>query len=324
MTTICKICGSTAEHRTYAPKEMMLGIRDEHQYFECADCGCLQIDTIPDNIADYYPKDYYSYAAKPPQNAWKQKLIHARNIYAVTGKSIVGKLAHILFPEAKLSTLRHLQLAQDAKIMDVGCGAGNLLQTLKSINFDNLLGIDPYNDADIEYDSGLVIKKQLLEELAEQNEQHGHWNVIMFHHSFEHIADQHGTLEHVHQLLQDNGTCLIRIPTVSSYAWQHYQLDWVQLDAPRHLFLHSVNSMKQLAEQHGFQVEHVAYDSNALQFWGSEQYQQDIPLNDPRSYAESPEDSPFTDKQIQQFEHRAKELNAHQQGDQAAFYLRKV
>lgn len=303
---------------------MMLGIGDEHQYFECTDCGCLQIDTIPDNIADYYPKDYYSYTTKPIQTNWKQTLIHARNVYSVTGKSIMGKLAHILFPETKLSTLRYLQLANDAYIMDVGCGAGNLLQTLKSIGYHNLLGIDPYNDEHIQYESGLVIKKQLLEALAEQHEQHQHWDLIMFHHSFEHIADQHGTLESIHQLLKPNGCCLIRIPTVSSYAWQHYQLDWVQLDAPRHFFLHSVNSMKQLAEQHGFHIEQVAYDSNALQFWGSEQYQQGIALNDARSYAESPENSLFTTKQIKQFEHRAKELNAHQQGDQAAFYLRKA
>jgi len=36
------------------------------------------------------------------------------------------------------------------------------------------------------------------------------------------------------------GWCVIRIPTVSSFAWEHYREQWVQLDAPRHFFLHKV------------------------------------------------------------------------------------
>ena len=50
----CRICGSNGAHRHYVAKEMMLGLRDEHRYFQCADCDCLQIEQIPANIADYY------------------------------------------------------------------------------------------------------------------------------------------------------------------------------------------------------------------------------------------------------------------------------
>ncbi|MFN3786659.1 MAG: class I SAM-dependent methyltransferase, partial [Thiothrix sp.] len=57
----CRICGSTGEHRVYLAKEMMLGRRDEHRYFQCSACECLQIERIPENLAQYYPEDYYSY-----------------------------------------------------------------------------------------------------------------------------------------------------------------------------------------------------------------------------------------------------------------------
>ena len=46
-------------------------------------------------------------------------------------------------------------------------------------------------------------------------------------------------------------------------------------------------------------------------------------LRDSRSWAENPDSAVFTSAQIKEFEKRAQDLNAHNQGDQAAFYLRK-
>ncbi len=315
----CRICGNSHDNRQYKAKEMMLGLGDEHLYFECSNCGCLQIADLPDNLADYYPDNYYSYKKNSHANPIKRWLTKLRDGYAVMGEhGLLGRLIHLASPEPKLSTLKPLKLKKSSKIMDVGCGAGNLLFSLKEIGFQHLLGIDPFNEADIHYENGLSIEKKSIQEAT------GKWDLIMFHHSFEHVFDQAEVLQKVHQLLDDNGQCLIRIPTVSSYAWMHYGLNWVQLDAPRHLFLHSVESMRQLAEKNGFALQQVIYDSNALQFWGSEQYQQNIPLRDKRSYAEGIKHSIFTKKDIKNFEKRAKELNAHEQGDQAAFYLRKI
>lgn len=314
----CRICGSEGEHSIYVVKEMMLGLKDEHRYFQCRDCGCLQIESIPENLAAYYPSNYYSYSAPNSTNALKHQLLKQRDYYAVTGKSLLGHVLSLVAPNSKLNTLRPIQLNQDSRILDVGCGAGLLLNSLREAGFNQLLGLDPFNRDAIHYPNGLSIEKHDI--FSET----GQWDLIMFHHSFEHLVEQQRTLEQAHKLLDKNGTVLLRIPTVSSYAWQHYGVNWAQLDAPRHLFLHSGDSVKKLAEQTGFTVTKIQYDSNALQFWGSEQYEQDIALRSDRSWAENPANSPFTAAQIKQFEHRARELNALNKGDQAAFYLRKA
>ena len=314
----CRICGSDQEHPRYTVKEMMLGLRDQHQYFQCVECACLQIETIPDNLAAYYPSNYYSYVAPAHTNGLKQKLTEARDYYAVTGKSLLGHLLSLVSPNPKLRTLRPLALTTESRVLDVGCGAGLLLNSMHAAGFKNLLGIDPFNTETLRYPNGLVIEKRDI------FAQTGEWDLIMFHHSFEHLVEQHQTLEQARKLLAPHGTILLRVPTVSSYAWQHYGVNWSQLDAPRHLFLHSIDSIKKLAEQTGFTVQKVKYDSNAFQFWGSEQYEQDIPLRSERSWAENPSNSPFSANQIRQYEHRARELNALNKGDQAAFYLRKV
>jgi SAM-dependent methyltransferase len=145
----------------------------------------------------------------------------------------------------------------------------------------------------------------------------------MFHHSLEHIPDPERILKIAYDLLKPGGYCIIRIPTVSSYAWKNYGMKWVQLDAPRHFYLHSIKSIEILSRRTNFKLSNIIYDSTAFQFWGSEQYLQNITLTDPHSYLMNPKNSLFSKKDILEFSKRAKELNAAKLGDQAVFYLKK-
>ena len=42
---------------------MMFGTRERFAYFECSACGCLQIETVPADMARHYPDNYYSFSA---------------------------------------------------------------------------------------------------------------------------------------------------------------------------------------------------------------------------------------------------------------------
>ena len=112
-------------------------------------------------------------------------------------------------------------------------------------------------------------------------------------------------------------------PVIDSWAWENYGVNWVQIDAPRHFFVHSRKSIKLLAEKVGLTVKKIIYDSTELQFWGSEQYKGDIPLEVENSYSINPSKSIFSKKKIKMFEKKAKKLNSKGRGDQAIFYLGK-
>jgi 2-polyprenyl-3-methyl-5-hydroxy-6-metoxy-1,4-benzoquinol methylase len=299
----------------------MLGIRDIHEYFQCGKCECLQLTEIPEDIEKYYPRDYYSYTQVEFPKGFKKYLTTKRDHYAATGRGILGRWLSSRHPQKKLESLRPANVNRKTRILDVGCGAGHLLYSLQEAGFKNLLGIDPFNDGNIKYGNGLQIQKKSIIELADEGNQE--WDVIMFNHSFEHIEEQRETMLAIAKLLPLDGMCIIRVPTVSSWAWHHYDTDWVQLDAPRHLFLHSEKSMYTLAEFAYLKLENIVCDSFALQFWGSEQYAHDIPLQDERSYAVNPANSMFSEKDIKEFEKRAEELNKQHEGDQVAFYLRR-
>jgi hypothetical protein len=79
--------------------------------------------------------------------------------------------------------------------------------------------------------------------------------------------------------------------------------------------------MRLLAEQHGFTIKKIDYNSWGMQFWGSEQYKMDVPLIHEKSYPVNNNSGLFTPLQIDAWEKEAKELNEKNRGAQASFYL---
>lgn len=313
----CRICGEENSHREYVVREMMFGLREAFHYFQCGKCECLQIVEIPTDLSRYYPANYYAYQPTRSGGLLRRWMTRQRDRFAVFGQGVFGRFLHARFPNIPLMSLGPVRLTRQARILDVGCGNGDLLACLRSLGFEHLLGVEPWLAEPVRTSNGVQIVKKTLQEVD------GDWDLIMFHHSFEHVTDPVGTLQHVSRLLKPNGHCLIRMPTVSSYAWEHYRTDWVQLDAPRHLHVHSKASIGIAAASAGLTVERIVYDSTSFQFWGSEQYRKGIPLRSERSYAENPEQSLFSTGEIRSFAKRAAKLNAMDAGDQAAFYLRK-
>lgn len=313
---ICRICGNQESNDRYTVREMMLGLRETFHYFQCRDCGCLQISEIPNDIQKYYPDEYHSFESVTKANFIKNYLRNKRNRYAVFEDSVVGKYLYKRNPEPAIRSLGNIDITKNSRILDVGCGSGKLLHSLKEMGFQNLQGVDPFNEEDI-IETNLKILKKTIHEVE------GEWDLVMMHHSFEHVPDPFDVLQSIASLLKPSGTCLIRIPVVESYAWENFKENWVQLDAPRHYYLHSPASLNLLTEKAGLAIKNTIYDSTSFQFWGSIQYEHDIPLNDERSYINNPEDSLFSKKDMEEFSQQADILNRAGKGDQAVFVLEK-
>ena len=294
----------------------MFGWREKFTYLECAFCGCLQIVKVPSDLEKYYGESYYSVAPTNMKRSLFYSLMKSTRTQAfLEGKGFFGGLLLDKFGPPGLPTwVKHAAVRQDHSILEVGCGSGALLVSLKSEGFKNLTGLDPFIKSEINYGQGLKIHK------ARICEHRGEYDFIILEHAFEHIPDPYSTLRDLSGLLSPKGTLIISIP-LAGYAWSHYGVDWVQLDAPRHLYLHTEKSFRMVAKN--LTVFDVVFDSGAVQFWGSEQYAKDIPLLDERSYRVDPDASIFSLEAISDFHRKAVELNEKRLGDQATFYLRK-
>ncbi len=313
MSETCRICGGAPKAR-HTAREMMYGSRETFAYFECATCGCLQIADIPADLARHYPADYYSLdGGLPKKPSWKRRLAAAW-AYSRDG-GLLGWACHKLKPNAEMRLLGELGIARDDAILDVGCGKGARVARLRQLGF-RAEGIDPHLDADVSLDGAVIARRATLDAVA------GPYRLVMFHHSFEHLPDPHAAMDAARRLVDEDGRVLIRVPTCSSQAWETYGTDWVQLDAPRHLFLFSRDSLRRLADAHGFRIERIEDDSDGFQFWGSEMYRRDVPMNSPQAH--SKKKPMFTAAELDGWAEQARTLNAAGRGDQLAAVLAPV
>ncbi len=313
----CRVCRAKFDGNAFVAREMMLGTRHPFEYWECGTCGSVQILDVPDNLGDYYPAEYFSF--KPHHRMGRSRLrkfVDSRRVrHALGAKNWVGSIAdRYLKPLDYLEWCSFAKVGPDARVLDVGCGAGKLPLRMKLGGFRECTGIDPRIDAEIEYAVGVRIYKEDITDFAARGA--GEFDLIMFHHSLEHLPAPHASLGAARQLLAPGGKLIIRIPVAGTYAWRRYGEHWVQLDPPRHLWLPTIDGMARLAVDTGFNLARARFDSTPLQFTGSELYQRNIPLNAPKK-----EKNIFDADAMRRYKDAARRLNEEQDGDQALFVL---
>jgi|WetSurMetagenome_2_1015567.scaffolds.fasta_scaffold81483_2 SAM-dependent methyltransferase len=310
----CAICGNETGNSIHTAHEMMFGLDGSFDYMECRACGCLRLLNVPADLHRYYPENYYSLSGK---NSLAISMKCHWMSYSVFGKNPIGWFFSLIFGKHHLSSwMKESGMTLESAVLDLGCGGGNLLAMMKRVGFKNLHGADPFLEKNHTRD-GVPLDKTEIVAIE------GKFDIIMLHHSFEHMANPLAVLSKIKTLLNDGGKILLRIPIVDSYAWRTYGVNWLHLDAPRHLFLYTRKGIGLLAEKAGLRVASVRCDSQAAQFWGSEQYRMGIRHRGKNSFATNPLKSPFSPLEILKFRAQAQALNAKGEGDQACFILGK-
>ncbi len=316
MTNTCRICGKAGEHTIRELREKMFGLGDTFTYFQCRDCGCLQIVSPPTDWSRYYPSTYYSFMANAvPQTGLRSLVAGWRDRVFATGHQ-----RWLSWLDEPKSCLQHLlalgrvPLNRRMRILDVGCGRGQLLSVLHRAGFSHLTGVDPFLAGDYETIPGLWIRRQPVESVS------GSFDLIMLHHVLEHVEGQLETLVSCRKRLAVGGKILARIPTIDCAVSECYRDNAVQLDPPRHLYLHSRDSFDLVVRQAGLKTEFRWCDSTEFQFWASELYKMGLPLTDGAGQPADPARH-FTAEQMKGFAQEATRLNAEDRGDQVAAIL---
>ena len=90
----CKICGNSVGNTLYTVREMMFGTREEFEYLECAQCGCVQLWNVPADLSPYYPPDYYSFEAGSAEQfgLLRDFVRKQKHSYCLQGKNPLGKM----------------------------------------------------------------------------------------------------------------------------------------------------------------------------------------------------------------------------------------
>jgi len=305
MTNQCKICANSLGNQEFVVREMLLGTRENFNYFRCSSCGCLQITEIPEDLSRFYPNEnYYSFQQGEHRTFGKKlKSLFYKCAFNRCGDFLLRKRLWLRLLN------RENAIKKTSSILDVGCGVGNLLQEMSTWGFKNLTGIDPFLEKDILYSSGVKVLKQNV-----FNHAGGPYDLITLHHSFEHMENPHLVFKRLNEMLKPNGFLVMRIPVSDGFAWRKYGTNWSAIQAPLHFFLYTTKSMTILSKKAGFVLKHIAHESTEVQFLESEKYRRDI---------SSSEHLDFSSKYVRAYKKQARRLNRIMDGDMACFLFFK-
>jgi len=321
----CRLCGEAGRFARYQLREMLFGTRESFEYVRCPVCGVLQIVTIPVDLARHYPPDYYGPAALVPEAPRSGRLRsmarRGRDHAALFGRSALERnvAARLRGPREDgwvRSFVRRTELQSFRDpILDVGCGRmPGALASLQAVGFRNLRGIDPFLEEDGVW-RGIPLARSSIHECV------GDYQLVMMHHSFEHMPDPVEVMASARRLLRPNGAVLLRTPVMGTWFWDHYGAHWWELDAPRHLFVHSVESLRRCADAAGLELFDVVWDSSFEEMIASEQIARDVAWREPASWSVTPP-AGFSDGTIESYRDWVAALNGSGNAGRAGFYFR--
>jgi len=305
----------------------MFGTGEVFGYAECGDCGTLFIEEIPPDLTPYYETEsYYSFedpmtrlgrpgVAPAVSLVGRAALFGPHRLVSYAAARVPGSEVRTLVSILEAVRLTGLERGKETRVLDVGAGSGILVFALSRAGLGHVVGIDPFTEADRTLPGGAQLLRRDLGEMT------GEFDLVMLHHSLEHVPDPRETLTLATRLLAPGGHILVRMPTVSSEAFETYGSSWIGCDAPRHITVFSREGMVALCEELGLRIEHVVDDSNESQFWASEQYVAGVPLASESSHFVNPGKSMFSRGQIRTWRRRAASLNRASRGDRAAWIL---
>lgn len=164
------------------------------------------------DLSPYYDVDYYSFQDDGADSI-SRFFRRRRDASYFGGLSPIGEAVRRFKHDPLLVNLGRVGLNRDQRIFNVGCGAGNLLNCLAAIGFRSSREVDPFSKEPTTTPNGEVLEKIHPRDLL------GTFEVIMLHHSHEHILDPCHELPEAGKCLAPGGFCVVRLPAPSSEAF---------------------------------------------------------------------------------------------------------
>lgn len=311
----CKICKNRAGNTTFTAREMLRGTREQFNYLECSVCRSVQLLDVPEDMSNYYDNQSYGSFADVKRSAFIDFMRRQRNRYAIRHQGgLLGKVLSGMQPLPLDFTIVGGYASDASKILDVGCGAGSYVRDLISVGFVNSHGIDPFIRQDIIYPNGATIKKLYIDDVEET------YDIILSHHSLEHVPDPLGTLKAIrNKLAPRDGICILTVP-VAEDLYRRYRENCYLIQAPQHFFLFSIDSVLMLIEQAGLSTERIMREAETNLEWfkTSELWSQNVSSNEPVFE----HDMILTKEKVVEFKNEIGRMKNEKIGDNVVFIIR--
>lgn len=235
--TDCIICRSKSARTEARGRDFIYGCgEDVFSAVRCLDCGHIYLNPrpAPEAIGVIYPPAYATFSGKFSGSA----------IQRVKNGVTFGRLRKIVG-----------RLSPHMRIIDIGCGDGELLLTIREhLRHGELFGLDwkfPQNVRDRLEGHGIHLVEARMEE-AELPA--AHFDLVVMNQLIEHLWDPRAALASIRHALKPTGLLLLSTPNIDGYDRHLFGEGlWGGYYFPRHLNLFSEQSLRRLLQESGFE-----------------------------------------------------------------------
>lgn len=230
----CNNCGSPRCETAYVCRDFYMGLaKGDYSVVRCLDCGLFYINPRPgaEELRKYYPDSYYDRAS--------------------------GLLSALRSAVLSLETKKFTGLlGASSRILEMGCGTGDLLAVLSRKFGCRAFGTEPTGfAAERAAEKGVTIFPSLEAAAAGAP-----YDLAILKHVIEHLPDPVAALKTIHGLLVPGGRLYLWLPMAGTPIQRWFGAAWDGFDAPRHLYAYSRETLAAALGKAGFEIVSVYGD----------------------------------------------------------------
>lgn len=211
-------------------------------------CGCAWLDPVP--LESEIHKAYASYFTHPEG---ARRVAYVAPAHGPVSRFLLRALRSLLgllrLGPQRESFWLHGLADGGGRLLEVGCGDGSRILDLQKRGWAVEGQEVDANAATNARSKGMQVHEGRLEEAALPE---GSFDVILMSHVLEHLHRPVELLRQCRKLLRPGGRLVLSTPNVESLGHRVYGRNWLSLDPPRHLVLHSRRSLKNVLREAGF------------------------------------------------------------------------
>jgi SAM-dependent methyltransferase len=209
-TETCPLCGGATAH-AFTTRDRNRAISDEpFSYRRCADCGALYLANVPDDLARFYPTEYF---VLPALDELRERAVAERWRMALVAPHVAGGRLIEIGPGDGLFAIQALDAGFDVAAIEADPAAAAHLR--------DVLGIEVARSSAPE------------DELAAL----GPAQAVVAWHVLEHVPRPWAVVDAAAAALTAGGVLVIATPNPRAFGLRVLGPRWPHVDAPRHLFL---------------------------------------------------------------------------------------
>jgi SAM-dependent methyltransferase len=225
MKASCPLCRIQARHCFRSTDHNRKITGEYFDYYRCPSCELIFLSPIPDDLAKYYPTEYYAVPASHEQLE-KEAL---RDRY-------------------KIDIVR--RFAAQGRLLEIGPSRGKFALLAKNAGYEVEV-LERDRDCCVFLRDTIGIKAIHGDDPEEGLKDTDNYDVIALWHVIEHLPEPWKALRTISEKLSPGGILVISTPNPRAFQFRMLKSYWTHVDAPRHLSLIPLALLRKQAQLQG-------------------------------------------------------------------------